>query len=279
MTGLPYILRVVGLGFRKPKAYVRGMDVAGTVEAIGKNVTQFQAGDDVFGTCDGAFAEYACARADTVAPKPANLTFEQAAAVPTSALAALQALRDAGGIRAGQKVLIVGASGGVGLFAVQIAKSFGAEVTGVCSTAKVNMVRAIGADHVVDYTQGDFTRSGQRYDLILDMGGSRSLSDLRRVLRPAGTLVLVSADGGNRLLGGMGRWIQALVMSPFVSHTLRPLSSTPNEADLQLLKEIIEAGKVTPVVDRTYPLSQVADAVRYVSEGRTRGKIVINVRA
>jgi NADPH:quinone reductase-like Zn-dependent oxidoreductase len=279
MTGLPYILRVVGLGFRKPKAYVRGMDVAGTVEAVGENVTQFQAGDAVFGTCDGAFAEYASARADTLALKPANLTFEQAAAVPTSALAALQALRDVGGIQVGQKVLIVGASGGVGMFAVQIAKSFGAEVTGVCSTTKVDMVRSLGADHVVDYTQGDFTRSGQRYDLILDMGGSRSLSDLRRVLRPAGTLVLVSADGGNRLLGGMGRWIQALVMSPFVSHTLRPLSSTPNEADLQLLKEIIEAGKVTPVVDRTYPLSQVADAIRYVSEGRTRGKIVINVRA
>ena len=183
MTGLPYLLRVVGFGFRAPKVRIRGMDVAGTVETVGTNVTKFRADDEVFGTCDGSFAEYAATPQDTLAPKPANLTFEQAATVPTSAVAALQALRDAGELKSGQQVLVVGASGGVGLFAVQIAKAFGAEVTGVCSTAKVDMVRSLGADHVIDYTREDFTRHGPQYDLILDMGGNRSLSQLRRALR------------------------------------------------------------------------------------------------
>jgi NADPH:quinone reductase-like Zn-dependent oxidoreductase len=276
MTGEPYLMRVIGFGFRAPKARVRGMDVAGVVEAVGHNITRFQAGDEVFGTCDGAFAEYASARQDMLAPKPANLTFEQAAAVPTSALTALQALRT-GGIQSGQKVLIVGASGGVGLFAVQIAKSFGAEVTGVCSPAKLEIVRSVGADHVIDYTQEDFTRSGRQYDLILDMGGNRSLSQLRRAVTPRGTLVPVGGEGGDRWIG-IGRSLQALVVSPFVRHNLRPVSSKPNQADLQILKELIDAGKVTPVIDRTYSLSKVPDAIRYLHEGRARGKLVISLR-
>jgi NADPH:quinone reductase-like Zn-dependent oxidoreductase len=276
MSGEPYLMRIIGFGFRGPKARVRGMDVAGIVEAVGQNVTRFQAGDEVFGTCSGAFAEYASAGQDMLAFKPANLTFEQAAAVPTSAFTALQALRT-GGINPDQKVLIVGASGGVGLFAVQIAKSFGAEVTGVGSTAKVDLVRSIGADYVIDYTREDFTRSGQRYDLMLDMGGNRSVSQLRRALTPRGTLVLVGGEGGDRWIG-IGRSLQALVVSRFVSHSLRPVSSKPNQADLQFLKELIEAGKVTPVIDKTYPLSEVPEAIRVLHEGRTRGKLVISVR-
>jgi NADPH:quinone reductase-like Zn-dependent oxidoreductase len=275
MTGLPYMLRVVGFGFRAPKVRVRGMDVAGTVEAVGTNVTQFRAGDEVFGTCDGAFAEYASTQADTLALKPANLSFEQAAAVPTSGVAALQALRDAGGIKPGQQVLLVGASGGVGLFAVQIAKSFGAEVTGVCSTTKVDLVRSLGADHVIDYTQEDFTQNDQRYDLILDMGGNRSLSQLKRALRPGGTLVSVGSEQGNRWVGGRG-WIQSMLLSRFV-RSLRPLASDPNHADLQFLKELAETGEVTPVIDKTYPLSQAPDAVGYLRTGQARGKIVITV--
>jgi NADPH:quinone reductase-like Zn-dependent oxidoreductase len=278
MTGLPYLMRVMGFGFRAPKARDRGTDVAGTVEAVGKNVTRFQAGDEVFGTCDGSFAEYAGAREDTLVPKPASLTFEQAAAVPTSACTALQALRDTGGIEPGQKVLIVGASGGVGMFAVQIAKSFDAEVTGVCSTTKVDLVRSIGADHVIDYTQGDFTRSGQRYDLILDMGGNRSLSRLRRALTPEGTLVLVGSEVGDRWIGAVGRSIRALVVSPFVSQRLCMIFATANTEDLRFLKELIEAGKVTPIIDRTYPLSEVPNAIRYLHEGRARGKLIITVR-
>lgn len=279
MSGEPYLMRIIGFGFRGPKARVRGMDVAGVVEAVGQNVTRFQVGDEVFGTCDGSFAEYGLAREDMLALKPANLTFEQAAVVATSAFTALQALRT-GGIQSGQKVLIVGASGGVGLFAVQIAKSFGAEVTGVSSTAKLDLVRSIGAEHVIDYTKEDFinTRNGPRYDLILDMGGNRSLSQLRRALTPRGTLVLVGGEGGDRWIG-IGRSLQALVVSPFVSHKLRPVSSKPNQADLQTLKELIESGKIRPVIDRTYSLSEVPDAIRYLHEGRARGKLVISVRA
>jgi NADPH:quinone reductase-like Zn-dependent oxidoreductase len=275
MTGLPYLLRVVGFGFRGPKVRVRGMDVAGVVEAVGPNVTQFQAGDEVFGTSNGSFAEYASASEDTLARKPANLTFQQAAAVPTSAVAALQALRDAGGIKAGQQVLLVGASGGVGLFAVQIAKSFGAEVTGVCSTTKVDLVRSLGADHVIDHTQEDFTRSGQQYDLILVMGGNQSLSQLKRVLRPGGTLVPVGTEEGNRWVGGKA-WIQAMLLSRLKRH-LRPLASEPNQADLQRVTELIEAGKITPVIDKTYPLGEVPEAIRYLHGGRAKGKIVITV--
>jgi len=277
MTGLPYLLRILGFGFRAPKARVRGTDVAGTVEAIGKNVTQFQVGDEVFGTCDGAFAEYACARADTLAPKPARLTFEQAAAVPTSACTALHGLRDSGAIQSGQKVLIVGASGGVGTFAVQLAKSFGAEVTGVCSTSKVDMVRSIGAHHVIDYTQQDVTDGGQEYDLILDIGGNRPLSRLRRILAPRGTLVLVGGEAGDRWTGGMDRQIRALMWSPFVSQRLRPMFSTESSEDLQFLNQHIEAAEITPVIDRTYALSAAPDAIRYLEAGHARGKVVITV--
>ena len=278
MTGTPYRMRIMGFGLRAPKARVRGLDVAGTIEAIGNNVTEFQVGDDVFGTCDGSFAEYACARAGKLAHKPANLTFEQAAAVPVSAVTALQALRDKGEIRSGQKVLIVGASGGVGLFAVQIAKSFGAEVTGVCSTTKLDLVRSVGGDHVIDYTQDDFTKSGLRYDLILDLGGTRSLSQLRRVLTPKGTLVLVGGEGGDRIIGGaLERTLRALVLSPFVSQRLRPVLGTPNAPDLKFLKELIESARLTPIIDRTYSLGEAPEAVRYLEEGHARGKVVIRV--
>jgi NADPH:quinone reductase-like Zn-dependent oxidoreductase len=274
MTGQPYLLRVVGFGFRAPKARVRGLDVAGTVEAVGPKVTRFHAGDEVFGTCDGSFAEYAAAPEDTLVLKPANLTFEQAAAVPTSSAAALQALR-AGGIKSGQQVLLVGASGGVGLFAVQIAKSFGADVTAVCSTTKVDLVRSIGADHVIDYTREDFIHSGQQYDLVLVMGGNHSLSQLKRVLRPEGTLVPVGTEQGNRWVGGKA-WIRAMLLSRVVRH-LQPLASEPNQADLQFVTELIEARKITPVIDKTYPLSAVPDAIRYLTAGQARGKIVITV--
>lgn len=275
MTGLPYLLRVVGFGFRAPKTRVRGMDLAGTVEAVGDSVTRFSAGDHVFGTCDGSFADYASAPQDTLAPKPTNLTFEEAATIPTSAIAALQALRDAGGIQPGQDVLIVGASGGVGIFAVQVAKAFGAEVTGVCSTGKIDLVRSLGADHIIDYTQEDFTATGPRYDLILDMGGNRSLAQLRRGLRAGGTLVSVGSEQGNRLIGGRG-WFQAMLLSRF-NRSLRPLASEPNHADLQVLAELIETGKIRPVIDRTYPLDQVPDAISYLKTGRARGKIVIAI--
>jgi NADPH:quinone reductase-like Zn-dependent oxidoreductase len=277
MTGLPYMLRVVGFGLRAPKVRVRGMDVAGTVESVGKNVTEFREGDDVFGTCEGAFAEYACAPERNLALKPANLTVEQAAAVPTSAFAALQALRNRGEIQSGQKVLIVGATGGVGTFAVQIGKSFGAEVTAVCSTTKTDWIRSLGADSVIDYTHEDFTRTGRRYDLILDTGGNRSLSDLRRVLSPSGTLVLIGGEGGNRVLGATGKWLQALLLSPFVRQNLRPLSTMPNKMDLLFVKELIETGKLTPVIDRTFALTEVPDAFRYLEKGHGRGKVVIKV--
>jgi NADPH:quinone reductase-like Zn-dependent oxidoreductase len=274
MTGVPYLLRVVGFGFRAPKVRVRGMDVAGTVEAIGQNVTQFRTGDEVFGTCNGSFAEQASAPADTLAPKPTNLSFQQAAAVPTSAVAALQALRDAGDIKPGHKVLIIGASGGVGLFAMQIAKSFGAEVTGVCSTTKVDLVRTM-ADHVIDYTKEDITQSGQQYDLILVMGGNHSLSQLKRVLEPGGSLVPVGTEAGNRWVGGKA-WIRAMLLSRMVRH-LRPLASEPNRADLQFLAELIEDAKIIPVIDRTYPLARVPEAMRYLEAGQARGKIIITV--
>jgi NADPH:quinone reductase-like Zn-dependent oxidoreductase len=277
MLGQPYLMRVMGFGLRAPKARVRGLDVAGTVEATGKNVTGFHVGDDVYGTCDGSFAEHATAREDTLALKPANLTFEQAAAVPTSACTALQALR-AGQIAAGQQVLIIGASGGVGMFAVQIAKAFGAEVTGVSGPAKIDLVRSLGADSVIDYTKSELAADGRRYDLILDMGGNRSLSELRAALTPNGTLVLVGGEGGGRWIGGaMGRSVRALVLSPFVSHNLRMVVASAKAADLQYLTELLEAAKVTPVLDKTYPLSQVPDAIRYLSAGHARGKVVITV--
>ena len=277
MTGLPYLFRIAGSGLRAPKTRVRGTDIAGRVEAIGKDVTRFQPGDEVFGICDGAFAEYATARQDKIAPKPANLTFEQAATAPTSGSTALQALRDAGKVQPGQKVLIIGAAGGVGSFAVQIAKAFGAHVTGVCSTTKVDLVRSIGADHVIDYTRDDFAETGQRYDLILDIAGNRSLSHLRRGLAPRGTLVIVGGEGGGRWFGGIDRQLRAQMLSPFVSQKLGTFIAKQKGDDLVVLKELIEAGKVVPVIDTTYPLSEVPEAIRHLEEGHARGKVIITV--
>ena len=277
MGGLPYIARPVYGGVRKPKNRVRGTDVAGEVEAVGTSVTRFRPGDAVFGWCTGAFAEYASVSDDALEPMPANLTFEQAAAAPLAGFVALQALRDKGKVRAGQKILVNGASGGIGTFAVQIAKSFGADVTGVCSTRNVDLVRSIGADHVIDYTREDFTQTGQRYDFILDNVGNHSLSDLRRALTPAGTLVPNSGGFDNRWFASLGRVVSAHVMSPFVSQTLRPFVVSPKHADLVVLKDLMEAGKVTPVIDRTYPLSEVSQALGYVGGGHARGKVVITV--
>jgi NADPH:quinone reductase-like Zn-dependent oxidoreductase len=278
MTGLPYMVRLMGFGLRRPKVPIRGRDVAGRVEAVGKNVTRFHPGDKVFGTCEGSFAEYVCARPDRLAPRPANLTPVQAAAVPISGVTALQAIRDAGKVQPGQKVLVIGAAGGVGTFAVQLANAFGAAVTGVCSTAKVDLVRSIGADQVIDHTRDDFADGTQSYDLVIDTAGNRPLSQLRRALSPRGTLVIVGGEGGGRWLGGFDRQIlRAPVVSLFVGQTLRALKAKEGTADLQLLAELIEAGKVTPVIDRTYPLSQAPEAIRYVSRGFALGKVVITM--
>ena len=277
VRGVPYITRPM-IGLFRPKNSVPGEDIAGRVEAVGKKVRQLRPGDEVFGWCKGAFAEYVCAGEDHFVPKPANLTFEQAASVGVSAVTALQALRDQGKVEAGHKVLINGASGGVGPFAVQIAKAFGADVTGVCSTRNVDMVRSIGADRVIDYTQEDLTRNGQRYDLILDNVGNHSLSDLRRVLTPEG--ILQPNGGGhsrNRWIGPMGSVIKANVLSLFLRQQGGTFLATHNKEDRQFLKELIEAGKVTPVIDRTYPLSETPEAIAYVGEGHARGKVVIAV--
>jgi NADPH:quinone reductase-like Zn-dependent oxidoreductase len=277
MTGLAYPIRLAGYGLRAPKTPVPGMDLAGVVEAVGKDVTRFRPGDEVFGIGKGAYAEFARAPENKLAPKPANLTFEQAAAVAISGSTALQAVRDKGHVGPGHKVLIIGASGGVGTYAVQLAKAFGAEVTGVCSTTKVDMVRSIGADHVIDYTRADFADGEQRYDVILDIGGNRSLSHLRRALAREGILVLVGGEEGGRWLGGMDRQLRMLLVSPFVGQTLRSLISKENHEDLIVLKELVEAGTVTPVIDRTYPLTEVPKAIRYLEEGHARGKVVITV--
>jgi NADPH:quinone reductase-like Zn-dependent oxidoreductase len=281
MTGLPYLIRVVvpTLGLRRPKVAVRGMDLAGRVEAVGGNVTRFKPGDAVFGWTDGgSYAEYASAPEDHLAPKPANVSFEQAAAVPISGLAALQGLRDVGGIQPGQRVLVIGAAGGVGSFAVQLAKAFGAHVTGVAGTAQVELVRSIGADEVVDYTRADVTDGARQWDLILDTAGHRSLSRLRRALTPRGTLVIVGSEGRGRWLGGFDRQLRALALSRLVGQRLRMLSSTPRQEDLQVLRELLEAGKVTPVIGRTYPLVEVPEAIRQMVEGHGGGgKSVITV--
>jgi NADPH:quinone reductase-like Zn-dependent oxidoreductase len=279
MTGLPYLVRLMGFGLRKPKIRVRGMDAAGTVEATGKNVIRFKQGDQVYGTCDGSFAQYACARAERLAPKPANLTFEQAAAVPISGLTALNGLREAGNLQPGQRALIIGAAGGVGPFAVQLAKAFGAEVTGVCSTSKVDLVRTIGADEVIDYTREDFTEGTRRFDLILDTAGRRPLSHLRRALTPQGTLVIVGGEGGDRWLGGFQRQIFAPLRSLFTQQKLRGLISKERHEDLLTLKDLIEAGKLTPVIDRTYPLREAPQAIRYLERGHARGKVVLTVQS
>ena len=275
MRGVPYILRPV-FRLSRAKNRVPGTDIAGTVEAVGEGVTQLGPGDEVFGWCKGAFAEYVSVSEDALALKPPNLTFEQAAAVGVSAFTALQALRDQGKVQLGQKVLITGASGGVGTFAVQIAKSFGAEVTGVCSTRNVDMVRSSGADHVIDYTQEDFTKSGQGYDLILDNVGNHSLSDTRRPLTPNGTLLANGAAVGG-WVGGLGRPAKALVLSLFVRQQGRPFVSMPNKEDLATLKKLAEAGKVTPVIDRTYPLSQTPEAMAHVGEGHAQGTTIITL--
>jgi NADPH:quinone reductase-like Zn-dependent oxidoreductase len=277
MAGLPYAIRAAGFGLRAPKPLNPGRCVAGTIESVGRDVTEFAPGDAVFGTCDGSFAEYACARRAKLAPKPANLSFEQAAAVPVSGLTALQAVRDHGHVESGQHVLIVGASGGVGTFAVQIARAFGAEVTAVCSAAKVDLVRALGADHVLDYTRDDFADGRHRYDVILDIGGNRRLSDLRRALTPHGRLVIVGGETHGRLLGGSERQLRALMLSPLVSQKLGTFIASENAADLLVLGELIEDGKLAPAIDRTYPLSGVPAAIRYVQEGQARGKVVITV--
>jgi NADPH:quinone reductase-like Zn-dependent oxidoreductase len=288
MRGLPYLVRLIN-GLRKPrKATVLASDLAGRVEAVGKNVRQFRPGDEVFGrtraahrpdpqaaVATGGCAEYACVSADLLVPKPVNLTFEQAAAVPLAALTALQALRDAGDVQPGLRVLVNGASGGVGTFAVQLAKAFGAQVTGACSTKNLDMVGSIGADQVIDYTREDFTNSGRRYDLILDTG-DRSLSDLRRALTPKGTLVVIGGSAG-RWIDGLGRAYKARVLSPLVRQRLHPFLTRWSGQDLQVVKDLIEAGKVTPVIDRAYPLREAAAAMRYLEAGHARGKIVIIV--
>jgi NADPH:quinone reductase-like Zn-dependent oxidoreductase len=274
MRGAPFLARL-GEGLLKPKNPKLGADIAGRVEAIGSNVTEFQPGDEVFGVCTGGFAEYVCAAETKLALKPANLSFEAAAAVPVAAFTALQGLRDKGQIQARQKLLINGASGGVGTFAVQIAKAFGAEITGVCSTRHLDMVRSIGADHVVDYTQDDFTRNGQRYDLIFDAVGNRSVSDYRRALSPQGTCVIAGFTTLSRLF-------EHIVLGPWMSRSgdkkvgLMGMATTPKQ-DLLVLKELLEAGKVVPIIDRCYPLPETAEAIRYLEQGHAGGKVVITV--
>ena len=277
MAGLPYPMRLAGYGLRAPKNPVIGSDVAGVVEAVGKNVGRFQRGDEVFGIGKGSYAEYVRAREDKLAPKPENLTFEQAAVLAIMGSTALQALRDHGKVRPGQEVLVIGASGGVGTYAVQIAKAYRAHVTGVCSTTKVGMVRSIGADHVIDYTREDFAEGDQRYDLILDIGGNSTLSRLRRALASRGTLVITGGEGGGRWLGGTDRQLRAMLLSPFVGQKLGTFIDRENHEDMIILKDLIEAGKITPVIDRTYPLAEVPEAMRYLEEGHARGKVVISV--
>jgi NADPH:quinone reductase-like Zn-dependent oxidoreductase len=276
-AGLPYLVRIMGYGLRAPKAKIPGQDVAGRIEAIGGNVTGFQPGEEVFGTCAGAFAEYALARPDRLAPRPANHALEHAAALPVSGYTALQGVRDQGKVRAGQHVLVIGAGGGVGSFAVQIAKVFDAEVTGVCSTSKADLVRSLGADHVIDYTREDFGDGPTRYDLTLDTAGNRSLPHLRRALTREGTLVIIGGEGGGRWLGGFDRQLRSMAVSPFVRQRLRVFVAKDREEDLRRLKELVEEGKVAPAVDRTFPLSEVQEAIRYLREGRASGKVVITV--
>ncbi|THA47737.1 NAD(P)-dependent alcohol dehydrogenase [Streptomyces sp. A1136] len=276
-AGLPYLIRATPYGLRGSKPRVRGMDAAGVVEAVGPGVTRFRPGDEVYGTCDGAFAEYACVKQDQLASKPSGLDFAEAAAIPVSGCAALQALRDAGRVRAEQRVLVIGASGGVGGFAVQLAKAFGAHVTGVCGSAGADMVRSLGADEVLDYTREDPTDGTRRYDLVLDIAGNRPLHRLRRALTPRGTLVIVGGESGGRWAGGMGRTLRAMMLSPFVGQRLVGLISSQTHGDLRLLAELVEAGTVKPVVHRTYPLADVPDAIRHLRGGQVPGKITIHL--
>ena len=275
LTGKPYVARLV-VGLRRPKNPIPGRDAAGTVAAVGSSVTRFAVGDEVYGVAPGSFAEYAVAREDKLARKPANLSFAQAAAIPVSAGTALQALVDAGRVQAGQSVLIVGASGGVGSYAVQLAKAFGAEVTGVSSTAKVDLVTSLGADHVIDYTREDFADGTRPYDLILDIGGNTSVRRLRRALRPRGTLVFVGGENNGNLTG-LGRQLRGVLISPFVRQRLVLLVAKERAADFERLTSLVEDGKVIPSVDRTYPLDEAPDAMRLLEKGQVRGKVVITV--
>jgi len=280
VEGTPKIIRLMGIGLRKPKEIRLGVDFAGTVETVGKNVTQFKPGDEVFGGREGAFAEYVCRRAvGSVASKPASITFEQAASLNIAGITALQAVRDRGKIQSGQKVLINGASGGVGTFAVQIAKSFGADVTGVCSTRNVDLVRSLGADHVIDYTKEDFTKSAERYDVILDNVPNHSLSEVRRVLTPKGKYVLIGGGGANEqgFIGPFARIIKTKVQSLFASQEMGMMMADSNQKDLSLLAEMVESGKMKPVIDRTYKLAEVPEAIGYLEQGHARGKVVIVV--
>ena len=278
MTGTPYPMRAAGFGLRSPKLSNPGRCLAGTVESLGKGVTGFVPGDPVYGTGSCSFAQYAVAEAKRLAPKPANLSFEQAAAAPISGVTALQAVRK-GDVQAGEKVLVIGASGGVGSYAVQIARAYGAEVTGVCRTSKMDMVRELGADHIVDYTEGDFLDGQSRYDVIIDTGGNSSLASLRRALTPAGRLVIVGGETDGLWLGVLTRIFKAILLAPFVKHKLLPLISSENAKDLSDLTELIESSGVSSAIDRTYPLSEADAAIRYVQEGKARGKVVISVAA
>lgn len=277
MTGLPYPIRIAGYGLRAPKTPVPGTDLAGVVEAVGAGVTRFRVGDEVFGIGKGAFAQFARAAEDKLAPKPANLSFEQAATVPVSGLTALQALRDHLRVEPDQNVLIIGASGGVGTFAVQLAHTFGAQVTAVCSTGKMDLVRSLGADRVVDYTREDFADGTLRYDAILDIGGNASLARLRRALTPRGTLVIAGGETGGRWLGGNDRQLRAVVLSGFIHQKLATFICSENHEDLFVLTELIESGAITPVVDRTYPLADASEAISHLEQGRVRGKVVLTV--
>jgi NADPH:quinone reductase-like Zn-dependent oxidoreductase len=277
-TGLPYALRMV-YGLRAPKNPVPGLDLAGTVTAVGAAVTRFSVGDEVYGFGKGPFAEYAAAHEDKIARKPANLTFEQASVVPVSASTALQALRAAGPVTPGQKVLVLGASGGVGSYAVQLAKAAGAEVTGVCSTTKQDLVHSLGADHVIDYTRQDFADGSERYDLILDIAGNPTLTRLRNALTPTGTAVITGGEEGGSWTGSMDRQLRALALSPFIGQRLTMVMGKEGAADLEHLRGLIEAGTLTPVIDRTYTLEQVPEAMRYFDSGKARGKIAITIQA
>jgi len=280
IEGTPKIMRLMGVGLRKPKDTRVGVDFAGTVEAVGKNVTQFKPGDDVFGGRGGAFAEYVCRRAEgAVALKPASITFEQAASVNIAGITALQAIRDKGKVQPGQKVLINGASGGVGTFAVQIAKSFGADVTGVCSTRNVDLVRSLGADHVIDYTKEDFAKGTERYDVILDNVPNHSLSECRHILNPKGKYVMIGGGGPNdsRWIGPFGRVIHALLVSPFISQEMGMMMADANQKDLTVLADMMQSGKVKAIIDRTYKLSEVPTAIAYLEQGHARGKVVITL--
>ncbi|MBO4273623.1 NAD(P)-dependent alcohol dehydrogenase [Microbispora triticiradicis] len=279
MTGRPYLMRLAGFGLRRPKVAVRGRDVAGVVAAVGAGVTRFRPGQEVYGTCDsGSYAEFARARQNRLAPKPASLTFEQAAAMPVSGMTALQAVRDVAGVRPGQRVLVIGASGGVGSFAVQIARAYGASVTGVCSAAKAGFVRSLGADDVVDYTQEEIDRDGPRYDVVVDTAGNRPLSLLRRALTPRGTLVVVGGGHvAHRFTGGMGRTFRAPLLSLFTGQRLRPVMTRERAEDLEELSRLVESGAVTPRIDRVYPLADAPDAIRHLMGGHPGGKVVVTV--